>query len=145
MDRSTGSTVRRLRRHGFVASLVALFTLLVPAVAHAGANANVRYTSPPYDAAIHEIRESRSRQCLFIRGASTNTGAVIQTFDRKGRHHQRFDSPASSRPPPAAASSPRRPGVCRRHPRTPPHGRGRFPAGATVPSHIPGTQVHIRG
>ncbi|MFJ5776964.1 RICIN domain-containing protein [Streptomyces sp. NPDC093094] len=84
------STFRRMCRHGFVASLVALLTLLVPAAAHADTNPNVRYTSTPYNAAIHEIRASYSWACLDIRGESTSVGAVIQTYDCKGRHHQRF-------------------------------------------------------
>ncbi|GAB2914374.1 RICIN domain-containing protein [Streptomyces sp. YPW6] len=91
MERNTRSSIyRRLRRQGFVTSLVALLVLLVPAVAHADSNPNVRYTSTPYNAAIHEIRASYSWKCLDIRGGSTNVGAVIQTFDCKGRHHQRF-------------------------------------------------------
>ncbi|MEU9864432.1 RICIN domain-containing protein [Streptomyces sp. NPDC047971] len=83
-------TFRRLGRHGFVASLVALFTLLIPTAAHADYNPNVRYTSSPYNAAIHEIRASYSWQCLDIRGESTKVGAVIQRYDCKGQHHQRF-------------------------------------------------------
>ncbi|MCP2259815.1 Ricin-type beta-trefoil lectin domain-containing protein [Streptoalloteichus tenebrarius] len=74
-----------------VTGLLGLAVLGTPAsAATAQSNPNVRYTTSFRNAAIHEIRASYTWKCLDIRGESTNPGAVVQTYDCKGKLHQRF-------------------------------------------------------
>ncbi|ONI89599.1 hypothetical protein ALI144C_04460 [Actinosynnema sp. ALI-1.44] len=50
----------------------------------------IYYTTSMRSASIYEVRASYSWKCLDLRGGSNNPGTVVQTFDCKGRLHQRF-------------------------------------------------------
>lgn len=64
--------------------------LLFPVSASADTNPYVAYSRSMTPGAIHEIRASYSWKCLDVRGASNKQGTAIQTFDCKGKLHQRF-------------------------------------------------------